>query len=309
METGKLPKLKKTSSGLGFYIFAAILTMYFISIAGIILSFSANNSTDNSSVLLLDNIVSITSFFIVGILYCVISRTSVSEILPVNSVKPALCFKTVAIALAVAFVADYATELISSSFGLFGIHNNVNMSYETKNPIEFILSVISVAVIPPIAEEFAFRGIILQKLRKYGDGFAIFASAALFGLTHGNIVQIPFAFFVGIAAGFITVKTNSIIPAVITHFCVNFSAVVVSIIEENKIFDIVMTDAIYYTFMLIVVLIGIFSALSLSKDKDFFKIKKYDEISFKDRLKASASSIGMIFTFIIFGTEIVLSVL
>lgn len=309
MDNTKLTALKKCSSGLGFYIFAAILTMNFISIVSILFSLVTSYGENNPPELLFNNVLSLVSFFIVGILYCVISQTSISEILPVRRVKPSLCFKIVAVALAAAFVADYIANILQSNLSLFGIENNVNMTYEGKNIVEYILLVISVAIIPPVSEEFMFRGIILQKLRKYGDGFAVLISAALFGLMHGNIIQIPFAFVVGLAMGFITVKTNSIIPSVITHFCVNFSAVVISIIDDNKLCDIAVADTIYTIFVFIVLIIGIICAYNLSKDKNFFSVKKYEEINFKTRMGALASSVGMIFAFIIFGAELILSVL
>ena len=74
------------------------------------------------------------------------------------------------------------------------------------------------AIVPAVFEEFAFRGVVLNKLRKFGDSYAIIMSAVLFGLMHGNLSQIPFAFILGLVIGFIAVKTNSIIPGILIHF-------------------------------------------------------------------------------------------
>lgn len=60
----------------------------------------------------------------------------------------------------------------------------------------------------PIFEEIVFRGAVLRSMEPYGKKFAIFASALLFGLYHGNIVQIPFAFAVGLVLGYVTVEYN-----------------------------------------------------------------------------------------------------
>lgn len=54
----------------------------------------------------------------------------------------------------------------------------------------------------PILEEFAFRGILLSSLRRYGDNFAIVASAFLFGLVHYNLYQFFLAFGAGIFFGY-----------------------------------------------------------------------------------------------------------
>lgn len=60
----------------------------------------------------------------------------------------------------------------------------------------------------PISEELLFRGVILRSMEPYGKKFAIFGSAVLFGLYHANLVQIPFAFVVGLVLGYVTVEYN-----------------------------------------------------------------------------------------------------
>ena len=60
----------------------------------------------------------------------------------------------------------------------------------------------------PISEEILFRGLILRSIQPYGKKFAIFSSALLFGLFHGNLSQAPFAFIVGLVLGYVTVEHN-----------------------------------------------------------------------------------------------------
>lgn len=308
MELEYKRNIRKLSSGLGFYLFASISVMYFISFTFGIAAALLNGSLESSPILLLDNIASIVSFFVVGLIYCFISKTSVNKILPIKKVKLSTAVMAISIALAVAFTADYLTEIFLNGVSLFGIQNNVEMDYKVSDPIGFALNIIAVAVIPPITEEFAFRGILLQKLRKYGDGFAILVSSLLFGLIHGNIVQIPFAFIVGLAAAFITVKTSSLIPAIITHFLVNFSSVLVSILDENNFADKTVLYGAYELFIVLVIIIGIISSFFLAKEK-FFTLKKYTLIPFKERIKAVFSSAGIILTLILVGIEVVFSVL
>ena len=208
MELYNKTELRKTSNGIGFYIFTIILTMYFVSFATSFISSVSSGSLNNIAILLIDNIASIVSMFIIGIFYCLLSRTELNNVLPFKKINGSLLFKTVTIALAVAFISDYFTEMFVSGVSLFGIENKVEMSYKSNGLIDNILYIISIAVIPPLTEEFAFRGIILGKLRKFGDTFAILMSAVLFGLLHGNIIQIPFAFVIGIVFGFITIDKH-----------------------------------------------------------------------------------------------------
>lgn len=73
----------------------------------------------------------------------------------------------------------------------------------------------------PIAEELLFRGLILRNLESYGKRFAIFASALLFGMFHGNILQSPFAMLVGLVLAYVTVE-YSIVWAIVLHIFNNF---------------------------------------------------------------------------------------
>ena len=44
-------------------------------------------------------------------------------------------------------------------------------------------------LLAPVCEELCFRGMLLRRLRPWGDGFALCASALLFALVHGNLYQ------------------------------------------------------------------------------------------------------------------------
>lgn len=72
------------------------------------------------------------------------------------------------------------------------------------------------SVLAPISEELIFRGVILQSLRPYGKRFAVVCSAVLFGVFHGNLIQTPYAFLMGIVLGYVTVE-YSIGWAVVLH--------------------------------------------------------------------------------------------
>ena len=62
------------------------------------------------------------------------------------------------------------------------------------------------SILAPISEELIFRGYILQTLRPYGRKFAIVCSAFLFGVFHGNLLQTPYAFLMGLILGYVTLE-------------------------------------------------------------------------------------------------------
>jgi len=73
-----------------------------------------------------------------------------------------------------------------------------------------------ITILAPVTEELLFRGLVLRTLQPYGKRFAIFASAVVFGLLHGNVIQIPFAFLVGLVLGYVTIE-HSVVWAIVLH--------------------------------------------------------------------------------------------
>lgn len=102
-----------------------------------------------------------------------------------------------------------------------------------ENAFEFICMAVHSAVLPAVFEEFAFRGVVMQPLRKYGDWFAIFFSAVLFGLIHGNMTQFPFAVIAGVALGYVAVVSGSLWTGVIVHFLNNFLSLMNNFARET----------------------------------------------------------------------------
>lgn len=76
------------------------------------------------------------------------------------------------------------------------------------------------SIAAPIAEELLFRGFVQRSLMPFGKKFAIFGAALLFGMFHGNLIQTPYAFLVGLVLGYVTAE-YSIWWAVLLHMINN----------------------------------------------------------------------------------------
>lgn len=63
-----------------------------------------------------------------------------------------------------------------------------------------------VGLLGPIAEELLFRGALLRILEPFGNLFAVVITAFLFGLFHGNVVQTPYAFAIGLVLGYTAIE-------------------------------------------------------------------------------------------------------
>lgn len=86
---------------------------------------------------------------------------------------------------------------------------------------------LKVAVIAPIIEELIFRGLILQGLRRnYNAVTAVLVSALMFSLFHLNPWQMPATFVLGVLLGWLMIRTNSILLAILGHSLNNFMVLI-----------------------------------------------------------------------------------
>lgn len=128
-------------------------------------------------------------------------------------------------------ISSYIAVFFESSGIEFQSRNELLEGIDTPDSLLAIfLMIIHSALMPAFVEEFAFRGILMQPLRAWGDWFAITVSAVLFGLMHANMTQVPFAVIAGVALGFATVVTGSLWTGICIHFLNNLASVVYAVL-------------------------------------------------------------------------------
>ena len=83
-----------------------------------------------------------------------------------------------------------------------------------------------VAVQPAVVEELAFRGVVLTSLvPTLSEVEAVFVSALLFMTLHLGPAAFPHTFAMGVVAGFVRLRTGSLLPCVLMHFVHNAAVV------------------------------------------------------------------------------------
>ncbi len=107
-------------------------------------------------------------------------------------------------------------ELILNAFGFSIVEGMESLQTDPNNFSMFLYA----GILAPIAEEILFRGLIQRILLPFGKKFAIFVSAFTFGLFHGNLIQTPYAFAVGLVLGFVAAEYN-ILWAMVLHMINN----------------------------------------------------------------------------------------
>lgn len=124
-------------------------------------------------------------------------------------------FSLLALTLGIQLVFSILVSVMEVFFNLFGISLTESVESATMSADSFSMF-LYMGIGAPVAEEILFRGLILRKLQPYGKRFAIVLSALLFGIFHGNPVQIPYAFLVGLVLGYAAIEHN-ILWAMVLH--------------------------------------------------------------------------------------------
>ena len=147
----------------------------------------------------------------------------------------------------------------------------------------FALSMLRISLLTAIVEEYSLRGHILGNLRKYGDAFAIFMSAAVFSLMHGNLIQVPFAMLSGVALATFTLKTKSVWPAIIAHAINNGLSVVITYLI--KITGEEPAMVLYTCAMYVLIFLGLVSTIIFAlSTKDSPLRKSESALKMRERL-------------------------
>lgn len=108
------------------------------------------------------------------------------------------------------------------------------------NPVILILFV---GIIGPIIEEYINRKLLIDRVVNYGEGVAVFISATVFALMHGNFYQSFYAFMLGAVFAYVYIKTGKLRYSAIMHIMVNSSSVLMVILLKGSGLYEIMTEA------------------------------------------------------------------
>ena len=131
---------------------------------------------------------------------------------------------------------------------------------DTQQIIEgggFLIQLLTAGIVAPIVEELIFRGLVYRRTKKMtGTIAAAILSAALFGVFHGNWVQAPYAFIIGIVAVFVYEKFKSIVAPIMLHMSANILSVLIMTLasSDTPTVDSLNIDTLSYVSSLIILI-------------------------------------------------------
>lgn len=115
-------------------------------------------------------------------------------------------------------VGTILTMLLQAAFGI-SIANPI-MNYATGN--EVLPKLLFMVILAPVLEEYIFRKQLIDRMHVYGQKLAIITSALMFGLFHGNLSQLFYAFGLGLVFGYVYLKTGKLRYSIGLHMMINF---------------------------------------------------------------------------------------
>lgn len=118
-------------------------------------------------------------------------------------------------------ILTYLSNIVFSYIGLGDkLISGIGFSYDEAY-LNNWLYVFMLVLVTPIIEEYAFRGVLMNSLAKYGKLFGLIGSSIFFALAHVNFAEMIPAFAMGYLLGGTTLRYRSIRPTIIIHILFN----------------------------------------------------------------------------------------
>ncbi len=192
--------------------------------------------------------------------YLLIKRREARDYLRFEKVGFATALLCVLAGLAVCMLANFPAFAIQDFFSRFGYEPAGDVVPGEDSWPMLVIELLSTAVLVPVMEEFAFRGVLFSALRRFGTGFAIVGSALVFSLVHLDFANVVFAFIAGLVFGFLYARTGNLWVTVCIHALNNAIAVIGS---YGEFLFGVGSELMEMLFMVVPIVLGLLALLIL----------------------------------------------
>lgn len=161
------------------------------------------------------------------------NRKQLLPVLRFNNFNWRILIVVLAIAVVASCIVNMGMRQVNVSF--FG----ADVSYYNAYRLYFFpvaTMIYSIAIIPAIFEEVAFRGVVYNYCASFlDDKLVVAVTAFLFGVMHLSLLSlvwlVPFGFFIG----HLRRKFNTLWYGILFHFAFNFTAVVIDLYRGGEL--------------------------------------------------------------------------
>lgn len=143
---------------------------------------------------------------------------------PGLQLSPKAFVRTALFSLGVLYLFNLLTTLLMLAIETLSGSSTGNLLDTVANQMPMGLYLVMVGLMAPVMEELIFRKLLLDRLRPFGDRWAILISGVAFGLFHMNLYQFFYATALGFIFGGIALKTGKIWHTMALHAIINLSS-------------------------------------------------------------------------------------
>lgn len=132
-----------------------------------------------------------------------------------------------------------------------------DLPYNIKSTKNYIISLVSLALLPAVCEELLFRGVIVNALKHKGHWFAIIFSSIMFAIFHFSPHQLLYPICFGLILGIVYLKTHNIIFPILLHFINNALSLSIQYFSNSSTDFTHSTSMLIYTIITFIIWVGI----------------------------------------------------
>ncbi|NLY44050.1 MAG: CPBP family intramembrane metalloprotease [Clostridiaceae bacterium] len=265
---------KVTVRGANMLFLTIFLLQFVVAMAGTVVFLLMGIYDENE---MTEAILLFTQLFAVllpAVLYLKVKGVEVKQVLRLRSVRPLHLFLAVVVGISGQFIAQLLNLPILIILSLLGEIPDYPIPIP-RSIEELAVSLLIVAVLPAICEEIMTRGIIMKAYEIRGTKAGIILSALFFALMHGDIKNFFGPVFFGLTFGYLVVRTDSLIPGIVAHFCNNAFALLLSFLQESEMYEVPFLESLWFFLIAVLVSVVLFiSAILLVRNTTVIDMKE-----------------------------------
>ena len=226
-----------------------------------------------------------------------------------HDLKPSRYIVTVIICIFMMYAGNILGTIITALLQLLpGVSaGNPILGYATDNAL--LPKVLFMVILAPVIEEYIFRKQLIDRMYIYGEKLAVVTSALMFGLFHGNLSQLFYAFALGLVFGYVYLKTGKLRYSIGLHMLINLIGSVIgplflekiAVLDTMETLDLAALEPIMpwligfgaYVLVLIGLAVAGLVLLCINKRRVSFALAEM-ELPKKSRFKTVYMNVGMI---------------
>jgi hypothetical protein len=210
-------------------LFAILVGAGFVSILKVLFP-----NFDSIAISLLSMFVSTLMIALPVIVYLRINGLSIRRRLRINRISKNTLFSIIIISGGFIIIIDELDRIVYALFGSPDFLSELVEQLKITSVLNGILIILTTIIVAPLVEEMLFRGFLQKVLEESWEDItkAILVTSLLFALVHLNPYWIVQIYLLGMLLGYLSWRTNSIIPGIILHGLNNGFAVALNNAED-----------------------------------------------------------------------------